>query len=56
MIDELKRQTAEMAKALGDMVLTRLRDVDHVAYIRFASVYKSFQDLDEFYEELRDLK
>ena len=44
------------AKALGDMVLTRLRDVDHVAYIRFASVYKSFQDLDEFYEELRDLK
>lgn len=44
------------AKALGDMVLTRLRDVDRVAYIRFASVYKSFQDLDEFYEELRDLK
>lgn len=44
------------AKALGDMVLTRLRDVDRVAYIRFASVYKSFQDLEEFYEELRDLK
>lgn len=44
------------AKALGDMVLTRLREVDHVAYIRFASVYKSFQDLEEFYEELRDLK
>lgn len=44
------------AKALGDMVLTRLRELDHVAYIRFASVYKSFQDLDEFYEELRDLK
>lgn len=44
------------AKALGDMVLMRLRDVDRVAYIRFASVYKSFQDLDEFYEELRDLK
>ncbi|MHB9002720.1 MAG: transcriptional regulator NrdR [Coriobacteriia bacterium] len=44
------------AKALGDMVLTRLRDLDRVAYIRFASVYKSFQDLDEFYEELRDLK
>ncbi|MDO8986799.1 MAG: transcriptional regulator NrdR [Coriobacteriia bacterium] len=43
------------AKALGDMVLTRLRDLDKVAYIRFASVYKSFQDLDEFYEELRDL-
>lgn len=43
------------AKALGDMVLMRLRDLDKVAYIRFASVYKSFQDLDEFYEELKHL-
>ncbi len=44
------------AKALGDMVLKRLVELDKVAYIRFASVYKSFQDLDEFYTELRDLK
>lgn len=44
------------AKALGDMVLKRLMELDKVAYIRFASVYKSFQDLDEFYSELRDLK
>lgn len=44
------------AKALGDMVIARLRDLDKVAYIRFASVYKSFQDLDEFYTELKDLK
>lgn len=43
------------AKALGDMVLRRLRDLDKVAYIRFASVYKSFQDLDEFYVELKEL-
>lgn len=43
------------AKALGDMVLTRLRDLDKVAYIRFASVYKSFQDLDEFYAELKEI-
>ncbi len=41
---------------LGDMVLVRLKELDKVAYIRFASVYKSFQDLDEFYEELKDLK
>jgi transcriptional repressor NrdR len=40
---------------LGDMVLTRLKDLDKVAYIRFASVYKSFQDLDEFTSELKDL-
>jgi len=43
------------AKALGDMVLKRLRDLDKVAYIRFASVYKSFQDLDQFYVELKEL-
>ena len=44
------------SKQLGDMVLVRLRDLDKVAYIRFASVYKSFQDLDEFTSELRDLQ
>lgn len=43
------------SKQLGDMVLTRLKRVDKVAYIRFASVYKSFQDLDEFTSELKDL-
>jgi transcriptional repressor NrdR len=40
---------------VGDMVLRRLRDVDKVAYVRFASVYKEFQDLDEFTSELRNL-
>jgi transcriptional repressor NrdR len=40
---------------LGDMVLTRLKDLDKVAYVRFASVYKSFQDLDEFTSELKGL-
>ncbi len=41
---------------LGDMVLTRLRDLDKVAYVRFASVYKEFQDLDEFTSELKKLR
>ncbi len=40
---------------LGDMVLARLKGVDKVAYVRFASVYKSFQDLDEFTSELKGL-
>jgi transcriptional repressor NrdR len=40
---------------LGDMVLRRLRDLDKVAYVRFASVYKSFKDLDEFTDELKNL-
>ena len=35
------------------MVLMRLRDLDKVAYVRFASVYKEFQDLDEFTSELK---
>jgi len=40
------------SKVLGDMVLRRLKELDGVAYIRFASVYKDFQDLDEFTSEL----
>ena len=43
------------SKQLGDMVLTRLKNLDKVAYVRFASVYKSFQDLDEFTSELKGL-
>lgn len=38
---------------LGNMVMERLRDIDDVAYIRFASVYKDFKDLDEFQNALR---
>ncbi len=43
------------AKRLGDMVLMRLLDLDKVAYIRFASVYKEFNDLDSFTAELTRL-
>jgi len=43
------------AKVLGDMVLRRLLDLDKVAYIRFASVYKEFNDLDGFTAELKKL-
>lgn len=43
------------SNALGDMVLARLLHLDKVAYVRFASVYKDFKDLDSFYTELRDL-
>ena len=44
------------AHQVGDMVLVRLKDLDGVAYIRFASVYKSFKDLDEFTAELSELR
>jgi transcriptional repressor NrdR len=40
---------------LGEMVMSRLKVRDHIAYVRFASVYRNFQDLTEFYEEIRDL-
>ena len=40
---------------LGMMVLQRLVDIDKVAYVRFASVYRDFKDVDEFNEELRSL-
>lgn len=44
------------SRTLGDMVLARLLRLDKVAYVRFASVYKEFQDLDEFTGELKRLK
>lgn len=40
---------------IGNMVLKRLLGLDKVAYVRFASVYRDFKDLDEFSEELRSL-
>lgn len=41
---------------LGDMVLARLASLDDVAYIRFASVYKDFQSVEEFSQALRELR
>jgi transcriptional repressor NrdR len=40
---------------LGDLVLSRLRTLNQVAYVRFASVYKQFQSIDDFINELRAL-
>ena len=40
---------------IGEMVLDRLRDLDIVSYIRFASVYREFNDIDAFAEEIRIL-
>jgi transcriptional repressor NrdR len=40
---------------IGEEVMRQLYDLDKVAYVRFASVYRSFQDLDAFMQELKDL-
>jgi len=43
------------SKDLGEMVLSRLKEIDTVSYIRFASVYREFQDIDSFMEEIKTL-
>jgi transcriptional repressor NrdR len=40
---------------IGSLVMERLRDLDKVAYVRFASVYRKFEDVDEFLLELKNL-
>lgn len=44
------------SKDLGTMVLTRLAQLDDVAYVRFASVYKDFKNVEEFASALEELK
>ena len=44
-----------MTRALGEVVMQELKAMDKVAYIRFASVYRSFQDVDDFNNVIRDL-
>ncbi|MDO7565231.1 MAG: transcriptional regulator NrdR, partial [OM182 bacterium] len=40
------------SRAVGELVMSQLRDLDEVAFVRFASVYRSFKDLDEFRQEI----
>ncbi|MGN1048448.1 MAG: transcriptional regulator NrdR [Eubacteriales bacterium] len=41
---------------LGEMAMRKLKERDQVAYVRFASVYREFKDLDTFLDELKELK
>lgn len=43
------------SKDIGEMVLTKLREIDIVSYIRFASVYREFRDIDSFMAEIKSL-
>jgi len=62
MIDRIKtrlRQTGERevsAHTLGEWVMDGLRKLDEVAYVRFASVYRKFQDVNAFHEEIKRLQ
>jgi transcriptional repressor NrdR len=48
---ERERKTSE----IGELIMNRLRKLDKVAYVRFASVYLDFKDVKEFMSELKDL-
>jgi transcriptional repressor NrdR len=51
-----ERDDREMStKELGAFLMSRLHDLDQVAYVRFASVYRRFEDVGEFMEELKHL-
>ncbi len=42
-------------RAIGELVMERLKDLDEVAYVRFASVYRQFKDINTFADELKKL-
>ncbi|WP_085830402.1 transcriptional regulator NrdR [Collinsella vaginalis] len=62
LIDDIERElrsrmrTSVTSHEIGDLVLKRLEPIDKVAYIRFASVYRDFKDVDEFLSELDKLR
>ena len=62
LVDEIesdlrKRDSVEVeSKVIGELAIKKLKNLDKVAYIRFASVYREFKDLDMFEEELEKLQ
>lgn len=43
------------SREIGDLIMNLLRNLDHVAYVRFASVYRDFKDVNEFVRELKPI-
>lgn len=62
LVDEIESELQNALRAevtsveLGEMVMRKLKERDEVSYVRFASVYREFKDIDTFLEELRALK
>lgn len=62
LVEEVEReirklnQTEVPSEEIGDMVMDRLSELDEVAYIRFASVYRQFKDVDAYKNEVRKLE
>jgi len=61
MINEIEEQIRKKGKKeiksseIGELVMKKIKKVDNVAYIRFASVYRDFQDINDFKREMREL-
>ena len=58
-IEKRLRQLGERevsSKALGEVVMSELKSLDDVAYVRFASVYRDFQDIEAFHQELVNIR
>lgn len=61
LVDEIEQMVQDRAEreieaqAIGEKIMERLKELDKVAYVRFASVYRQFEDAQEFMAELRDL-
>lgn len=53
---ETEFDTEIPSRAIGEHVMTRLRAIDQIAYVRFASVYKQFRDIDELAKEIDGLQ
>ena len=49
-------QTEVHTSEIGRRVLEKLRDIDEVSYVRYASVYRNFNDIESFMKELKDMK
>ena len=57
-VEQILQESAEReipTRIIGETVMEALRDLDTVAYVRFASVYRQFQDVDQFMRELKGI-
>ncbi len=61
MVDEVERELSQQfereapSREIGERVMKRLHELDPVAYVRFASVYREFKDVEQFMRELKDI-
>lgn len=61
LVTEVENEILDLGKSevsseqIGEIVMKKLKDLDEVAYVRFASVYRQFQDKSEFFKELKNL-